>query len=256
LLRRISLHDKARLEVFLGRDRVRHLFELGDLDPAYWPYTAWYGLVDDDRLKQIALVYFGRPGPPILMLYGDEPVEEARALFSDLVPILPARLYAHLGAPLLDVARDTCDVEDHGLHVKMHLADAASLPRGRHHRIEPLSPSDAAGLSALYGAADRQLRCIRVEGAMTSVAGVYVCSPTYGVAALGGIATHPDFRRHGFAREVTAAVCRDLLSEGIRTLGLVVEANNAAAIALYESVGFVKDHTFHACTLTAHAARP
>jgi predicted GNAT family acetyltransferase len=78
---------------------------------------------------------------------------------------------------------------------------------------------------------------LREQGALVSVAGVHVYSPQYRVAALGNIATLPDCRGQGFARRVTAAVCRSLLSS-VDYIGLNVKADNSPAIRCYQRLGF------------------
>ena len=52
------------------------------------------------------------------------------------------------------------------------------------------------------------------------------------------IATHPDCRRRGYAREVVSALIGYARENGISAIFLEVRASNAAAIALYASLGF------------------
>jgi ribosomal protein S18 acetylase RimI-like enzyme len=53
------------------------------------------------------------------------------------------------------------------------------------------------------------------------------------------VMVHPAGRGRGLARLVVAALVADARSAGIETLTLDVRGNNHAAMALYESVGFV-----------------
>lgn len=53
------------------------------------------------------------------------------------------------------------------------------------------------------------------------------------------VATHPDYRRRGFARAALGALISHAESEGIVLLSLEVRASNSAAISLYRSEGFV-----------------
>jgi len=69
------------------------------------------------------------------------------------------------------------------------------------------------------------------------VAGVHVFSPRYRVAALGNIATHPAYRRRGFATMATAAVCTHL-APLCDCITLNVKADNAAALSCYSRLGF------------------
>ena len=70
---------------------------------------------------------------------------------------------------------------------------------------------------------------IREDGRLVCVAGVHVHSPTWGVAALGNVATLPERRGEGLARAACAALCRLLLADGIETIALNVRADNAPA---------------------------
>lgn len=52
------------------------------------------------------------------------------------------------------------------------------------------------------------------------------------------VATHPDHRRHGYARAVLEALLSLAREQGIVTLTLEVRASNYGAQALYSSLGF------------------
>ena len=52
------------------------------------------------------------------------------------------------------------------------------------------------------------------------------------------IATHPEQRRRGYAREVLQALIGYARENGIRAIFLEVRASNNAAISLYTSMGF------------------
>lgn len=67
------------------------------------------------------------------------------------------------------------------------------------------------------------------------VAGYLGCHHIGGEGFVTNIAVFPAFRRRGIARSLVEAA----LSEPIDSLSLEVRVSNAAAIALYESLGFV-----------------
>ena len=73
---------------------------------------------------------------------------------------------------------------------------------------------------------------------MVAAAGTHLISPTYGVAAVGNIFTHPGCRSRGYATAATSAVVAELQSRGIRDIVLNVSQENAAAIRIYERLGF------------------
>ncbi|EHC96383.1 Ribosomal-protein-S18p-alanine acetyltransferase [Salmonella enterica subsp. enterica serovar Urbana str. R8-2977] len=57
-------------------------------------------------------------------------------------------------------------------------------------------------------------------------------------ATLFNIAVDPDFQRRGLGRMLLEHLIDELEKRGVVTLWLEVRASNAAAIALYESLGF------------------
>lgn len=75
------------------------------------------------------------------------------------------------------------------------------------------------------------------EGVLVAVAGCSVRTPWTWV--VGGVETHPDHRRRGFARAVTSAVTREGLAATGR-VGLWVASENEAAKTLYRGLGFRK----------------
>ncbi len=69
-----------------------------------------------------------------------------------------------------------------------------------------------------------------------------------GVAHLGGIVVDPALRGTGLGRAVGSALTRRVVAaEGVCTLG--VYADNAAAVGLYRSLGYLTDKAWHSVTL-------
>jgi len=68
------------------------------------------------------------------------------------------------------------------------------------------------------------------------MAGLHLYSKEYGVAAIGNIVTDEKYRGRGFAKSVTASLCRDLWGE-IKYIGLNVKIDNTPAIKAYERIG-------------------
>jgi predicted GNAT family acetyltransferase len=78
---------------------------------------------------------------------------------------------------------------------------------------------------------------IRIRGRLVSAAGTHVISRREGIAVVGNVMTHADYRGHGFARMVTGAVTADLL-EQVPDVALNVHADNGPAIAAYSKLGY------------------
>lgn len=80
-------------------------------------------------------------------------------------------------------------------------------------------------------------RGIWEHGHLVACAGTHVISDRFGVAALGGVMTHPDHRGRGLAAAVTSAVCNTLMDR-VDIIGLNVAETNLPAIGLYRQLGF------------------
>lgn len=268
----ITLTDRAEIEAFLRKSPALHLYELGDLDDFFWPYTTWYALRDEEAVRALALLYTGSE-LPVLLAFSEAPSagggpvgkdrvghpradlpmsagpDPAAELLRGLYPRLPRRFYAHLSPGLEAELGTNHRLESHGLHLKMALVDRSRLARVDTAGVAQLTPADRPALEALYQASypgnwfdPRMLETGQYvglwrDGEIVSAAGVHVYSPRYGVAALGNITTHPRLRGQGLATRVAGRLCR-LLLETVGTIGLNVKEDNHGAIRCYERLGF------------------
>lgn len=260
----VTLHDKAEIEAFARRNMLNHLFEIGDLDDFFWPYTSWYGWKAGDEIQQLALVY-GGVTPPSLLSYPEAPREGMRYFLRALLPLLPRQLYAHIAPEVVDVLAEVYVVDPRGLHHKMGLANATALDAVDSTGVVAFSEADRTALEAFYRQIpgmmfnERNLATgyyygVRDGEQVISAAGVHVYAPDYGVAVIANVATLPDQRRQGLSAEVCATLCKALLAQGIEHIGLNVKADNTTAIRLYERLGFIKTGEFGAYMLEAHSA--
>jgi ribosomal protein S18 acetylase RimI-like enzyme len=258
-----SIDDPARIEAFARRDPALHLYEIGDLDPFFWPRTRWWGLARAGELHAIALLYDGGE-PPTLLALGRDDEGAAGRLLEALAPALPDRVYAHLSPGLDRVLATRFHAEHHGLHLKMTLRDLDRPRVVETDDVRALGPDDLPALGRLYARAypgnwfdARMLATGRYFGIgggddeLACVAGVHVHAPRHRVAALGNVTTDPQLRGRGLARRATARLCTALLADGIDTIGLNVLADNAAAIRCYERLGFVTEAEYDEFMLTA-----
>lgn len=245
----VILHDRQEIGAHLRRDPALHLYAIGDLDDFFWTSTIWYGLKAGADLLAIALLYTGGDLPTLLAT-ARPPATALATLIRRTVRLLPQRFYAHLSPAARDALATACLLEAHGLHFKMALRDPARLDAIDVSGVEQLTPDATNELLAFYAHSypgnwfdPRMLETgqyvgIRGEdGNLLSVAGVHVYSADQRVAALGNITTAPAARGRGLATKVTAALCRSLL-QTVDLIGLNVRADNGAAIACYQRLGF------------------
>jgi predicted GNAT family acetyltransferase len=246
----VELRDRDELAAFLRRRPAVHAYALGDLDDFFWPHTRWLGASVDGRLAQVALLY-DEPDPPVLLGLAEQPEQEMAELLLAAAERLPARLYAHLTPSLVDAIDSAFrPATEPAPHRKLGLVHPEALAPFDTEDVELLAPDDLDEVERFYAEAypgtwfqPRMLETgryvgIRRNGDLLCAAGVHVWSPTWGVAALGNVATHPGARGAGLATAACARLCRLLLDDGIHTISLNVRADNAAAIRAYKKLGF------------------
>ena len=256
--RTICLHDRDKIEAFLRRRIFLNIYQLGDLDDYFWPHTTWYALTGNAEIKAIALIYSGLNVPTLLAMAGDdEELSLVEGLLSSIKHLLPRKFYSHLGVGLADTLSGEYCMDSHGKHLKMALTNTSRLDQFDTSDVVALPAANAGELLDFYTASypghgfepsmllDAEMQgletgqyCgIRGDHGLICVAGVHVYSREYGVAALGNIATHPAYRRKGHAAMTIAALCKKLLKT-VQHIGLNVKAENHAAIACYQKLGF------------------
>jgi ribosomal protein S18 acetylase RimI-like enzyme len=223
-----------------------NLYALGDLDDFFWPRTTWYGLNPFEGLSPIALQYAADACPTLLAL-ARRP-GRMQQLVHSIVPLLPDTVHAHLTSGVVDALQPDYRIGRRKRMVRMMLRGKTQgeIPAAG---VRRLNGQDLPELRRLYAESyednwfeERMLATgmyfgITADSRLVSVAGVHVYSPRYGVAALGNIATHPDYRGNGYGSAVTAELCRHLRAT-VEFIGLNAATTNAAAIRVYRKLGF------------------
>lgn len=262
--RAVHLHSKDEIEAFLRRNVFLHLYEIGDLDDFFWPYTSWYAHKDGGAIRELALVYYGTD-LPVLLAFIDGPPVVMHSLLRSMAHQLPRRLYAHLSPGLVVALEDEYRFRSHGIHLKMALRHRARVEAVATRDAVTLSTADLEEVNDLYRASypgnwfdPRMLETghyygVRRGGRLLSVGGVHVYSERHRVAALGNIATLPEVRGRGLGTLVTAKACQSLLPT-VDHIGLNVKADNASAIASYRSLGFERIADYEEYSLECRGA--
>lgn len=180
--------------------------------PSIVPFAA---TASDDRESLRALVGLLPPHETAVLVQTDEIV-------------LPAEISAISAASLVQmVAEQPTPAVSDGRIRQLTRADAAEmlalvlLTRPGPFTLEALSLGDFWG--------------IRIDGRLAAMAGERMKQP--GHSELSGVCTHPDFRGGGFARLLSMFVAGRIAARG-EVAYLHAYDSNAAAIRLYESIGF------------------
>lgn len=127
--------------------------------------------------------------------------------------------------------------EEPTVHESVERVPPAAVPLGRDDVPEMLSLATAAqpGPFEKRTVEFGGYLGIRIGGRLVAMAGERLRPPGY--VEISAVATDPDFRRLGLARQLVAAVA-DRITEGGETPFLHALARNTGAIRLYESLGF------------------
>lgn len=241
----------GKLLACLQADPVASAYMLGDLDHPYSEHAVWFGLESNDALDAVLLLYTGLSMPTVLTAGSALDVE---AILHAVHGQLPRRFYAHLREEHLRSMAVFCDLRDRKEMIRMGLSRAQYHPVADAHGVEPVTHRDTGQIMRLYqhypdnffepAQLDTGLYCgIREGGELVSVAGLHVLSDKYGVAAIGNIVTHADYRGQGLATRCVRSLL-DQLFPRVEHVVLNVEATNAPAIACYRKFGFRPSYRF------------
>lgn len=115
--------------------------------------------------------------------------------------------------------------------------NAAIHVHGHHPSIRP-------GLSELIGSIKPEAGLFALEVGERAAASA-ICVHDGELAGLFEVATHADERGKGHARRIVLSALKWARVRGARIAWLQVEADNAAAIALYRSIGFFEAYRYH-----------
>lgn len=256
------LHSKKEIEAFLRKNVYLHIYSIGDLDDFFWQNTVWYALKKGGAIQAIALLYTEPAFPALHAMSEEEGI--MRELLQSIFHILPGQFHAHLSPGVAEVFKKQCEIKSHEKHYKMALKSISFPGDVDCSQAVALTKRDLDEMLRLYEEGypgnyfnPRMLETgqyfgVRIENRLVSVAGVHVYSEKYKVAALGNIATHPDYRGNGFGKSVTARLCQSL-SEYVDHIGLNVKADNTTAVSLYEKLGFEIVSPFYECMISIHS---
>jgi ribosomal protein S18 acetylase RimI-like enzyme len=237
-----AVTDRDEIARYLRTDRLYAAYPLGDLDGPGRNRIAW-GIAYDERGRPTALaMHYEGMVPQPLFLMGS--AEGCRAILAsvlkprdaylqgtDLHQRAIAELY-ELDRPILMqrmvVDRDSF-VPFAGPAERLTVADIDDLNRLYQLGFRSGFPPAVLDDGVYYG--------VRVRGRLVSAAGTHAINRHEGIAVVGNVMTHVDFRGHDFAKMTTSAVTTELL-EQLPDVTLNVHADNLPAIAAYTRLGY------------------
>jgi RimJ/RimL family protein N-acetyltransferase len=241
---RLETNDRLT-RALLERDRDWSAYLLADLEAPFRQHSR-YHLAAQAGVDRATLLVYAPPEFTALASMGEVAGVAAALAAVDL----PAS--ASLGLPLdhRAVFETFFTVETWARMRRMVLApEVLILPPGLE-RAERLDPSDQPALARLYEAREHVgyftadmltsgvYYGVRQAGRLVAAAGTHVVAPQSRLAAIGNVFTEPAARGRGYGSATTAAVARALLDQDCTRVVLNVSASNAAAIRVYERLGF------------------
>jgi ribosomal protein S18 acetylase RimI-like enzyme len=237
-----AVTDRGEIAAYLRTDRLYAAYALGDLDGPNRSRVAW-ALATDDAGRPTSLVMHHEglvPQPLFLMGAPDG----CRAILEHVIKPRDAYLQ---GLELHEAAvRDLYELDAPLVMLRMVVDRDAFVPFAG--PAERLNGLDIEDLNRLYQLGFRAgfppsvleegvYYGVRVRGRLVSAAGTHAINVREGIAVVGNVMTHVDFRGHDFAKMVTSGVVAELLDR-VPDVALNVHADNDPAVAAYVRLGF------------------
>jgi ribosomal protein S18 acetylase RimI-like enzyme len=238
----VTLDDKSEILDYLESDHWYSAYAIGDLEPGLFEQCIWAGAEKGDRLAALTLLFNGLE-PPALFLMGQ--VDGLQSILEKRH--FPDRVYLACRPDHLSMTGAFYIWEKTIPMWRMVLQPERFEPVGGDTVV--LEPSQSDQLAALYalgeGSAYSPIQLqqgvfygIFDGGKLVATAGTHLVSPTYSVAAVGNVFTHPHYRGRGYGTQTTSAVVAELIHRGTRDIVLNVGQANTSAIRIYERLGF------------------
>ncbi len=246
----IHIDDRApqtAVRDFFERDRLLAAYALADLDPSNVDESRWWlARRGRDVVAGVLLVEV----PPFRPCFAMGEPEALASLFREL----PGSRLVIAVPPYGRIAVEQSYRLDRVDTMRRMVVTRSSFLPHVTHPLTRLGAEHIEDLVELYGEPSRpyftpqrmarEIYCaIYQHGRIVSAAGTHVRSAVAGIAAVGNVLTRVGHRDRGMATSVTSAVTEAALAEH-RDVVLNVRQGNAAAIRVYERLGYRTHATF------------
>jgi ribosomal protein S18 acetylase RimI-like enzyme len=242
-----ATRDRRLLRDFLERDRLFAGYALCDLDDREFARTRW-GVALERGLPIALVMEYSGLAPQSLFVMGEtqgiaavlreviRPRSAYLAARSEALPAVEQHYRTELGPPMVRMWVDRAGFRPApGAAARLLPAEIGDLNRLYNLGFTTWLPADAIAQGVYYG--------IRVGGRLVAAAGTHVVSPASGLAAVGNVMTHRDYRGRGYAKITTSAVTQELLRTCQQVI-LNVRSDNPPALAAYRALGYAEHVRF------------
>jgi len=235
------LRDVESVRPHLERERAYSAYALAYLDKRLFPMADFHEATSGDRT---ALVMHARGGlGPSMFTLGDA------ALVAQLLSLHPGprQAFVTCDPEHIDTVLTTHNVWRPQTMLRMQLSRQDFTPPAENPAVRRLIEVDAFDLNRLYSEESTRYTGRQIvegvyfggyhRGWLVAAAGTHIYSNREGIAVIGNVFTHQDFRGRGLGTAVTAAVASHLL-QSCDLIVLNVDPANRTARHVYEQLGF------------------
>ena len=236
-----STRDRELVRRFLRTDEVFAAYALADTDDLEFARTRWGVAFEAGEPVALVMEYRGVSPQPLFVM-GDpagisaivrdtiRPRISYVSVRQSAVPALRTRYRVDAPAPMVRMLVTRSEFRPLvGEAARLDQADARHLNRLYQLGFNAYLPDEAVGAGIYYG--------VRRGTRLIAAAGTHVISPQLGIAAVGNVYTHREYRGQGLGKVVTSAVTAELF-RSCDTVVLNVRADNPPALAVYRALGY------------------
>lgn len=244
--------DDRKVLALLEHDRIWNSFALADLLPPFRDFTRFITASRLDEKPTALVMIIEHPGFSTVSPFGD--ADGVAAILSQTP--LPSSTLVQATAPhLASIQAVYRPAPAWREMLRMAVESQMFLPQSGYEqagRLTVENEDEIRGLYALFPESHYRPELLdqdsfyglREHDHLVAIAGTHVVAERYGIAVVGNVFTHPDERGKGYAGIVTSALVAHLLARGCNDIVLNVYATNAAAIAVYQRLGFQTRHAY------------